>query len=46
VPIPPATARAWRFWLHAADGQAVVLRGLRFFGRKGEIVPPVVPYGA
>jgi hypothetical protein len=46
VPIPITTARFWRFWLHAADGQAVVLRGLRFFGRKGEILPPVVPFGA
>jgi hypothetical protein len=46
VPIPPTTARAWRFWLHAADGRSVVLRGLRFFGRKGEILPPVVPFGA
>jgi hypothetical protein len=46
VPIPSRTARSWRLWLHAADGNAVVLRGLRFFGRKGEIVPPVVPFGA
>jgi len=45
VPIPARTARSWRFWFHAADGNAVVLRGLRFFGRKGEIVPPVVPFG-
>ena len=46
VPITSRTARSWRLWLHAADGNAVVLRGLRFFGRKGEIVPPVVPFGA
>jgi hypothetical protein len=46
VPIPSRTARAWRFWFHAVDGNAVVLRGLRFFGRKGEIIPPVVPFGA
>jgi hypothetical protein len=46
VPMPTTTARSWRFWLHAADGRAVVLRGLRFFGRKGEILPPVVPFGA
>jgi hypothetical protein len=46
VPIPPNTARSWRFWFHAADGEAVVLRGLRFFGRRGEILPPVVPFGA
>jgi hypothetical protein len=46
VPIPSRTARSWRFWFHATDGKAVVLRGLRFFGRKGEIVPPLVPFGA
>jgi hypothetical protein len=46
VPIPTRTARSWRFWFHAADGNAVVLRGLRFFGRRGEIIPPVVPFGA
>jgi hypothetical protein len=46
VPIPPGAARTWRFWLHSAGGQAVVLRGLRFFGRSGEVVPPVVPFGA
>jgi hypothetical protein len=46
VPIPARTARSWRFWFHAADGKAVVLRGLRFFSRNGEIVPPVVPFGA
>jgi hypothetical protein len=46
VPIPAKTARSWRFGLHAADGNAVVLRGLRFFGRKGEIVPPIVPFGS
>ena len=46
VPIPPTSSRSWRFWFHAADGKAVVLRGLRFFGRKGEILPPVVPFGA
>jgi hypothetical protein len=45
VPIPTTTARSWRFWFHAADGNAVVLRGLRFFGGKGELVPPVVPFG-
>jgi hypothetical protein len=45
VPIPQSTSRTWRFWFHAADGNAVVLRGLRFFGRKGEILPPVVPFG-
>jgi hypothetical protein len=46
VPIAPTTARSWRFWLHASDGRAVVIRGLRFFGRMGEILPPVVPFGA
>ncbi len=46
VPVPPTTGRTWRFWLHASDGKAVVVRGLRFFGRKGEILPPVVPFGA
>jgi hypothetical protein len=46
VPIPARTGRSWRFWFHAADGNAVVLRGLRFFGRKREILPPVVPFGA
>ncbi len=46
VSIPPTAGRTWRFWLHASDGKAVVLRGLRFFGRKGEILPPVVPFGA
>jgi hypothetical protein len=45
VPIPQSTSRTWRFWFHAADGKAVVLRGLRFFGRKGEILSPVVPFG-
>jgi hypothetical protein len=46
VPIPARTARSWRFGFHAADGNAVVLRGLRFFARKGEILPPIVPFGS
>jgi hypothetical protein len=45
VSILQSTSRTWRFWFHAADGNAVVLRGLRFFGCKGEILPPVVPFG-
>ena len=46
VALSPTTARAWRFRFHAADSRVVVLRGLRFFSKRGEIVPPLVPYGS
>ena len=46
VVLSPTTARTWRFRLHAADNRVVVLRGLRFFSNRGEIVPPLVPYGS
>jgi hypothetical protein len=46
VALSPTTARTRRFHIHAADGRVAVLRGLRFFTNRGEIVPPLVPYGS
>ncbi|HEX3448821.1 MAG TPA: hypothetical protein VHS97_11240 [Isosphaeraceae bacterium] len=46
VALSPTTTRTWRFRVHAANGRVVVLRGLRFFSSRGEIVPPLVPYGS
>jgi hypothetical protein len=45
VPVPPTKARTWHFFFHAADGKQVVLRGLQFFSKTGELFPPVVPFG-
>jgi hypothetical protein len=45
VSFRPGTSRVWHIFLHAADGQKVVVRGLRFFTKNGEIVPPPVPFG-
>jgi hypothetical protein len=46
VALSPTAARVWRFRFHAADSRVAVIRGLRFFSNRGEILPPLVPYGS
>jgi hypothetical protein len=44
ITLPETRGKTWRVQLRAGPSKIVVVRGLRFFSPKEEILPPPVPY--